>query len=968
MDLGTARRLARHRQRASATSDRDSFQLGGGLNLVDSSLLIKPGHLLAVDNYEMGVAGGYERLGGFERYDGQNAPSAESYYVVVFRNSVPFTTYMQPGLTIKSLNPLNGLATLLAAPVQVAPLSRNLTSGSEDLTNSFPQNWLTLYASVTEVVIDGPTPRDYGVLVRGVQGGGPYGSDIGPVVPVHLFQLLETANTGTHYLRKQGLLAGIGAPTFPIGNQLLMSIFLKRRGVGDRRYVRLGMPDSTFIGGVPAMATFDLATGMVSDVAASVDTTLMEDYGGGWWRCSLWTKATNTTLDGAGVSMELHLLDDSKTDVHAGDPTKGLYVSGLNCDTAAAARPTLGPYAQCFANGALPRPAGIAYAVISAVTHAFVSLSTGGSQDTLYDANGTDVGVWGGGAQESAAPSFALHQQYKKLAAAVVRALIQKVPGAGPIRGVWFYHGHVFAFRDDATPAACHMYRSTAAGWVEVTFKRHLDFTAGLAAGQALVIEGVTITGNTSGATGVVKRLNLTNSNWSINAAVGRLVFQSVTGAFVNGETLKVGATAVATSVGADFLPTWTPSGRYRFRTHNFYGASDKERMYGVNGLNQYFEYDDIDGVLASYKTGMVQDTPNRLGSHREMLFLAFLGGSIQNSGVGAPANWTVVLGASEITIGDDVSDFLEEIGDSLFIFSRNSTHQLLGAASYVFQLDTFDPQNGALEHTVQRIGFGIHLDDRGFASLETTDKTGNYAANTFSSIVSPLIERKLASQLATASVIYRRRNRYRCFFEDGTFISIGIRGPQSRGFVNAVTSRVTGFTTGSYGHVVRCACSEEDLDGAERIFFGSDDGYVYEAEKGTSFDGEPIYASVRLPFHYSGRPDHEKTYRSGRIEGLFPGGASLVVQVSLTDGEVQMPALDISADIGGALYNYQMVWEQFNFDAPIRGSQTFAIDSDGKNISLLLSHQSDVEESHTLRAVIFQTSMRTLSRETTSG
>jgi hypothetical protein len=966
MDLGTARRVARKRQRSTGTSDRDSFQLGGGQNLVDSSLLIKPGQLLADSNYEMGVAGGYERLGGYERIDGHTSPSAAPYYLVVFRHSVAFTTYLQAGLAIKSFNPAAGNALLLATPVQITPPARNCFVGGEDLLNpgnNFSTTLTTLAESTDSMA--GPEPRDYGVIMRGSAGVAPNGSNLGPTVPERTFMLTEQAGAGSHFLRNGAALAGLGFPSIPTGKRFLCSVFVKRRSPSDRRYVKMLSPDTTFVGAVAPSITIDLATGAVSDVSASVESSLIENYGEGWWRCSLWTTPASSDLNNG--SIELHLLDDAKAEAHAGDVSKGLYVSGFNADTQTF-QPVLGPYAQLYASGAAPLPAGIAYAVVAAPIASFVSAALGGTQDALYDAAGTQVGWWIGGEQQSAAPTFALHRAYRKLAANAARALIAKVPGVGPIRGVWFYNGKVLAWRDDAAAANCHMYKSSGTGWTEVLFAKHLAFRLGLSAGSALVVEGQTVNGATSGATGVVKRVNLTNADWSTNVAKGRLVLSAVTGTFSDTEVLRVGATAVATVVGTQFIPTWSAAGRYRFRAYNFYGASDKRRTYGVNGLDPYFEYDDGDGVLAQYVTGMPTDTPNRIGTNYEMLFLAFPGGSVQNSGVGQPANWLVILGANETTLGDDVTDFLEEAGGAMFVFARNSTFQLLGAAAAVFQLDRFDPNNGALEHTVQRIGFGLHLDDRGFASIETTDKFGNYEANTLSGIVSPLVEQKLKDTTPTASVIYRRRNRYRCFFDDGTFISIGVKGPQSRGFVNAPAPRVTGFTSCTYGRVVRCACSEEDTDGKERIFFGSDDGYVYEAEKGTSFDGEPIVASARLPFHHSGRPDHEKTYRSGRLEGLFPGGATLSVTVELSGGEVRLAEMDISADIGGALYDYDLAWESFNFDGAVQGTKTFAIDADGKNISLLLRHVSDVELPHTLRAVVYQTSMRTLSRETHVG
>ena len=53
-----------------------------------------------------------------------------------------------------------------------------------------------------------------------------------------------------------------------------------------------------------------------------------------------------------------------------------------------------------------------------------------------------------------------------RLAAADARrALIQAVPGSGPVRGVAEYAGSVYAFRDAADGLSCKMYRASIAGW-----------------------------------------------------------------------------------------------------------------------------------------------------------------------------------------------------------------------------------------------------------------------------------------------------------------------------------------------------------------------------------------------------------------------------------------------------------------------------------------------------------------------
>ncbi len=59
------------------------YALQGGLNLVTPAIRTPPGHLIEAVNYEP-VERGYRRFGGFERYDGQPAPSDASYWILEF--------------------------------------------------------------------------------------------------------------------------------------------------------------------------------------------------------------------------------------------------------------------------------------------------------------------------------------------------------------------------------------------------------------------------------------------------------------------------------------------------------------------------------------------------------------------------------------------------------------------------------------------------------------------------------------------------------------------------------------------------------------------------------------------------------------------------------------------------------------------------------------------------------------------
>jgi hypothetical protein len=67
------------------TTKVDYVPLGGGLNLIDSQLTMKPGMMTECLNYEQIFGSqGYWRIAGFERYDGRLEPHLATYYVQEF--------------------------------------------------------------------------------------------------------------------------------------------------------------------------------------------------------------------------------------------------------------------------------------------------------------------------------------------------------------------------------------------------------------------------------------------------------------------------------------------------------------------------------------------------------------------------------------------------------------------------------------------------------------------------------------------------------------------------------------------------------------------------------------------------------------------------------------------------------------------------------------------------------------------
>jgi len=60
------------------------FPFEGGVNMVDPSLSLEPGELVAANNFEIDIRGRYRRVDGYERFDGQTLPSEITFYRIPF--------------------------------------------------------------------------------------------------------------------------------------------------------------------------------------------------------------------------------------------------------------------------------------------------------------------------------------------------------------------------------------------------------------------------------------------------------------------------------------------------------------------------------------------------------------------------------------------------------------------------------------------------------------------------------------------------------------------------------------------------------------------------------------------------------------------------------------------------------------------------------------------------------------------
>lgn len=541
-----------------------------------------------------------------------------------------------------------------------------------------------------------------------------------------------------------------------------------------------------------------------------------------------------------------------------------------------------------------------------------------------------------------------LDATYKNLAADDYRADIQAVPGSGPIRGVAYFADSVYAWRNNAGGTALDMYKSSPTGWTQITLGLELKFDGG----DIEILDGQTVVGGTSGATGVVRRVVLQGGLWGATTgtkAYGRLIFTSVTGTFQDNEQIQVGAALRAIADGTQSQMTWAPDGRVQAVVANFGGGQTNRRMYFCDGKNRAFEFDGT--YLVPITTNMNPDVPTQIQVHKQHLFLAF-GHSLQFSGLGEPYQWDPIVGAGEIAMNAPITNLIVLPGDqssgAMGVYTENETSVLYGTSEADFKLSNFNTGTGALPYTTQNMDQTYALSERGVMGMGTTLNFGNFLAASLTMNIRPFIQ--IRRNLATASVVNREKGQYRLFFSDGYGV-----------YLTIANNNYMGAMPVQFPNPVTCTTEGGNVDGPELSYFGSTNGFVYALDAGTSFDGAPIAANITLVYNSTNSPRILKRYRRASVEltgdayAEFGFGYDLGYRTT----ELEQPSDEVySNDLRAAFWD-TFIWDNFVFDGRDLAPSEVEVTGTAENMAIRISSVSDLLQPFTVNSIIVHYSMR---------
>jgi hypothetical protein len=287
------------------------------------------------------------------------------------------------------------------------------------------------------------------------------------------------------------------------------------------------------------------------------------------------------------------------------------------------------------------------------------------------------------------------------------------------------------------------------------------------------------------------------------------------------------------------------------------------------------------------------------------------------------------------LAIGDTITAFRPQPGETgnatLAIYSRNKINMLYGTSSSDWSLVDYREEVGAYAYSVQEFGMTLMLDDRGIANLLTVQAYGNFQHNTLSRLIQPYVNERKTQ--VTASCIARDKSQYRVFFSDKSAI-----------YVTTENREVIGLMPQLFDHIVECSFSLEALDGSEELFFGSDDGFVYQMEKGTSFDGGDVEAYFTTHYIHGKSTRRKKRYKNCTLEVAGVGYAEFSFTSEIGYNAVDIPqplSVNEIADFSAGVWDSGN-WDTGFWDGAVIQPSVFKLSGSAENISLLVRSEAD--------------------------
>jgi len=530
-----------------------------------------------------------------------------------------------------------------------------------------------------------------------------------------------------------------------------------------------------------------------------------------------------------------------------------------------------------------------------------------------------------------------LNAQYLNLAADVYRALIAAVPGSGPVRGVTSLNvsgtHKLFAFRDNAGATAVVLHEASASGWTAVTMFLEVRFTGGNH-GSLVPVDGDTLT--QGGNTALIRRAVHEGGSFAAGDAYGRFIIDAPAPGNYTAGAATIGAISIQVSGVQTAIPM-LPGGRFEFDIKNFGGQLQTKRIYGCDNANRGFEFDGT--VFVPIETKATSDIPIHVKVHSDHLWFA-IGSSSMVSGPGRPYVFDATAGAAEIAIGDEITGYLSLPGAqgnaTLLVDGRNSKRIVYGTAAggtTPWKPVDFNNETGGVHYSQQNMADAYSLDDSGVQSVRAAAELSGFAPGTLTFNIQNFITEHRG--LLLCSCTHKTKSQYRLYFSNGNAL-----------YLTIVNGKVVGSMPMTFPIPFFCVWNAETPSGEERTYAGaSTGGFVYELDRGSSFDGDNLDAILTLAWNTMQSPRLIKSYRGGSVEMSSNFYAAFQVAYRLGYGSseyAQPPQRSYVGNFSGSANWDEVSWDAFVWDGNLLSPSEIDLTGDGENIEVTFRSSED--------------------------
>ena len=272
--------------------------------------------------------------------------------------------------------------------------------------------------------------------------------------------------------------------------------------------------------------------------------------------------------------------------------------------------------------------------------------------------------------------------------------------------------------------------------------------------------------------------------------------------------------------------------------------------------------------------------------------------------------DFSAANGSGVISVGTDVTGLIV-FREQLIIFTENSIQKLVGNTLADFQLQPVTLDIGCIdEDTIQEVGGDVmFLAPDGLRLLSGTDRIGDFGLAVVSKTIQKETTDFITANTSFTSLVIREKSQYRILgYKEGLTEenAQGILGTQFAG--QGGEDMAWAETRGIRAYVA----DSRFYAGTETIVFSNDDGYLYQLENGSSFDGDNIVTTFATPYMPINDPRLRKTFYKMFLYTDPQGSVSFDVSLKLDFDQkdsVQPTQIDFDNNTGTVAFYGQATY-----------------------------------------------------------